>query len=87
MHNFTFTDVAVFLSKCVKWSVFSIKQDFASTDVDALISIRSAFAKALAMGCKKKHILPFKHYFIYFINLFNNTLNISNFIFIYNIIK
>ena len=53
MHNFTFTDVAVFLSKCVKWSVFSIKQDFATTDVDALISIRSTFAKALAMGCKK----------------------------------
>ena len=25
-----------FLSKCVKWSVFSIVQDFASTDVDAL---------------------------------------------------
>ena len=38
MHNFTLTDVGVFffLSKWVKWGVFSTLQDFLSIDVDAL---------------------------------------------------
>ena len=37
MHNFTPTNVGVFFwSKCVKWRVFCILQDFASTNVDVL---------------------------------------------------
>ena len=37
MQNFTPTDVGVFFfSKCVKWSTFSILQDFTNTNANAL---------------------------------------------------